>query len=42
MEQRNGPSGFKLAPPRKNIYSLRDLRILMHAVNNRYLAFMAC
>jgi hypothetical protein len=42
VEQRNGKSVFKLAPLRKNIYSLRDLRQLMHAANDRYLAFMAC
>jgi hypothetical protein len=33
---------FKLAPLRKSIYSLGDLRQLMHAANDRYLAFMAC
>jgi hypothetical protein len=42
VEQRNGNRVFKLAPLRKNIYSLRDLRQLMHAANDRYLAFMAC
>jgi len=42
VEQRNGQSVFKLAPLRKNIYSLRDLRQLLHAANDRYLAFMAC
>jgi len=42
VEQRNGNHVFKLAPLRKNIYSLRDLRQLMHAANDRYLAFMAC
>ena len=33
---------FKLAALRKNIYSLHDLQKLMHAANDRYLAFMAC
>jgi hypothetical protein len=42
VEQRNGERVFKLAPLRKSIYSLGDLRRLMHAANNRYLAFMAC
>jgi len=42
VEQRNGESVFKLAPLRKNIYSLHDLRQLLHAANERYLAFMAC
>jgi hypothetical protein len=41
VEQRDGNSVFKLAPLRKNIYSLRDLRKLMNAANERYLAFMA-
>ena len=42
VEQRNGERVFKLAPLRKSIYSLRDLRQLMQAANDRYLAFMAC
>ena len=42
MEQRNGKSVFKLAPLRKSIYSLRDLRSLMQAANDFYFAFMAC
>ncbi len=33
---------FKLAPPRKTICSLCDLRTLMQAANHRYFAFMAC
>ena len=41
VEQRDGGKQFKLAPLRKNIYSLRDLRKLMNAANERYLAFMA-
>jgi hypothetical protein len=42
VEQRNGERVFKLAPLRKSIYSLKDLRQVMHAANDRYLAFMAC
>jgi hypothetical protein len=42
VEQRNGERVFKLAALRKSIYSLNDLRQLMHAANERYLAFMAC
>jgi hypothetical protein len=42
VEQRNSERVFKLAPLRKSIYSLKDLRRLMSAANERYLAFMAC
>jgi hypothetical protein len=42
VEQRNGERIFKLAPLRKSIYSLKDLRQLMQAANDRYYAFMAC
>lgn len=42
VEQRNGQSVFKLAPLRKSIYSLHDLRTLMQTANERYFAFMAC
>jgi len=42
VEQRTGERVFKLAPLRKSIYSLRNLRQLMRAANTRYLAFMAC
>ena len=41
VQQRDGREVWKLAPLRKNIYSLRDLRKVMHAANARYLAFMA-
>jgi hypothetical protein len=41
VEQRNGNRVWKLAPLRKSIYSLRDLRTLMKAANDRYLAFLA-
>jgi len=40
-EQRDGAKVWKLAPLRKNIYSLRDLCRLMKAANERYLAFIA-
>jgi hypothetical protein len=42
VEQRNGERVFKLAPLRKSIYSLNDLRQLMLAANARYFAFMDC
>lgn len=41
VEQRDGGEQWKLAPLRKNIYSLRDLRKLMSAANERYLQFIA-
>jgi hypothetical protein len=41
VEQRDGWAQWKLAPLRKNIYSLRDLRKLMKAAVERYLAYMA-
>jgi hypothetical protein len=41
VEQRDGWQAWKLAPLRKNIYSLADLRKLMNAANTRYLAYMA-
>lgn len=41
VTQRDGNEVFKLASLRKNIYSLHDLRRLMAAANDRYLAFMA-
>ncbi len=41
VEQRDGWQQRKLAPLRKNIYSLRDLRKLMSAANARYLAYMS-
>ena len=41
VEQRDGWQQWKLAPLRKNIYSLRDLRKLLKAANERYLAFLA-
>ncbi len=41
VEQRDGDSVFKLAPLRKNIYSLADVRTLLSSANQRYLAFIA-
>ena len=41
VEQRDGARIFKLAALRKSLYSLPDLRSLMRAANERYLAFMA-
>jgi len=41
VAQRDGGRVWKLAPLRKNLYSLRVLRKLMHAANERYLAFLA-
>ena len=41
VEQRDGWAQWKLAPLRKNIYSLRDLRKLMNAANERYFAYIA-
>ena len=42
VAQRNGERRFKLAPLRKHIYSLHDLRTRMQAANDRYRACMAC
>jgi len=41
VEHRDGTTSFKVAPLRKTIYSLRDLRKLMAAANQRYLAFIS-
>ena len=41
VQQRDGNEVWKLAPLRKNIYSLRDVRGMMQAANERYLAFIA-
>jgi hypothetical protein len=41
VEHRNGGSTFKLAPVRKTIYSLNDLRELLGAANRRYLEFIS-
>lgn len=40
VEQRDGSTCFKLAPLKKSIYSLSDLRQLVAASNRRYLEFM--
>jgi hypothetical protein len=41
VEQKNGASVFKLAPLKKSIYSLGDLRTLLHAANRRYIDFIS-
>jgi hypothetical protein len=41
VEQRDGTSVFKLAPLKKSIYSLLDLKELMSAANRRYLEFIS-
>jgi hypothetical protein len=41
VEQRDGTTTFKLAPLKKNIYSLKDLRGLLSASNRRYLEFIS-
>lgn len=41
VEQRNGSTVFKLAPLKKSIYSLGDLRRLVAAANRRYLEFIS-
>jgi hypothetical protein len=41
VEQRNGSTVFKLAPLKKSIYSLGDLRQLVAAANRRYLEFIS-
>jgi len=41
VEQRDGYAQWKLAPLRKSLYSLPDLRKLMRAANARYLAYLA-
>jgi hypothetical protein len=41
VEHHDGSSTRKLAPVKKSIYSLRDLRDILLDCNNRYLAFLA-
>lgn len=41
VEHRDRGKTFKLAPLKKSIYSLHDLRTLLRAANQRYLAFLA-
>ena len=40
VEQRDGSTAFKLAPLKKSIYSMGDLRVLVAAANRRYLEFI--
>jgi hypothetical protein len=41
VEHRDGPATYELAPLKKSIFSLRDLRGLMHAACARYLAWLS-
>ena len=41
VEQKNGETSYKVAPVKKSIYSLGDLRGLMGDANRRYLAFIS-
>jgi hypothetical protein len=41
VEHRNGPSTFSLAPVKKTIYSLIDLRDILLGCNRRYLAHLS-
>ena len=41
VEQKNGETSYKVAPVKKSIYSLGDLRSLMGDANRRYLAFIS-
>jgi hypothetical protein len=41
VEQRDGTTIYKLAPLKKSIYSLADLRDLLLAANRRYLEFVS-
>ncbi len=41
MEQRDGTTVYKLAPLKKNIYSLGDLQQILAAANRRYLDFIS-
>jgi hypothetical protein len=41
VEQRDGSTTFKLAPIKRSIYSLGDLRQLVAAANRRYLEFIS-
>jgi DNA-binding transcriptional ArsR family regulator len=41
VEHRNGPPTWQLAPVKKSIYSLHDLRDILLACNQRYLAFLS-
>jgi hypothetical protein len=41
VEQRDGTNVYKVAPLKKSIYSLHDLRKLLRAANKRYLEFIS-
>jgi hypothetical protein len=41
VEHRNGPPTYEVAPLKKSIFSLRDLRALLQAATQRYLAWLS-
>jgi hypothetical protein len=41
VEHRDGPPTYEVAPLKKSLFSLRDLRGLMHAATQRYLAWLS-
>lgn len=41
VEHRDGKATYEVAPLKKSIFSLRDLRGLMHAATQRYLAWLS-
>jgi hypothetical protein len=41
VEHRDGQATYEVAPLKKSIFSLRDLRGLMHAATQRYLAWLS-
>jgi hypothetical protein len=41
VEHRDRPPSYELAPLKKSIFSLRDLRGLLHAATQRYLAWLS-
>ena len=41
VEPRDGPPTYEVAPLKKSIFSLRDLRGLLHAATQRYLAWLS-
>jgi hypothetical protein len=41
VEHRDGPPTYEVAPLKKSVFSLRDLRALLHAATARYLAWLS-
>lgn len=41
VEHRDGPPTYEVAPLKKSLFSLRDLRALLHAATQRYLAWLS-